>query len=94
LRSSFLVEMHRLRIELGGERQYFLARDVARAKAAEMAGREIFEGQRHLGIAGTKARLWPLFAAISTRALAWLVHNPRTPRFGAAPDLAGNAIRG
>src|SRR6202011_4179673 len=44
-----LVEMHRLRIELGCERQDLLARDVARSECAEMAGRKIFEGQRHDG---------------------------------------------
>ena len=37
---GLLVEMHRLRIELGGERQYLLARDVARTERAEMAGLE------------------------------------------------------
>ena len=40
------VEMHRLRVELGGKRQNLLARDVARSERAEMAGLEIFEGQR------------------------------------------------
>ena len=42
-----LVEMHRLRIELGGECQDFLARDMARAERAETAGLEVFEGQGH-----------------------------------------------
>ena len=44
-----LVEMHRLRIELGGKGEDLLARDVARAEAAETAGLEIFEGQRGHG---------------------------------------------
>ena len=43
---GLFVEMHRLRIVFRGERQNFLARDVARAEGAEMAGLEIFEGQR------------------------------------------------
>src|SRR4029450_1847496 len=39
--------MHRLRVEFGGKGQNLLARDVARSKRAEMAGRKVFEGQRH-----------------------------------------------
>ena len=38
--------MHRLRVEFGGEGQYLLARDVTRSEGAEMAGLEVFEGQR------------------------------------------------
>src|SRR5262249_39863266 len=69
-----LVEMHRLRIELGRERQDLLAGDVARAEGAESADREIFEVEDHRrGITGRKVRLWPHFAAITTRAPAWLV---------------------
>src|SRR5713101_8452117 len=41
--------MHRLRIELGGKRKDFLARHAARSERPEMAGRKIFEGQRHGG---------------------------------------------
>jgi hypothetical protein len=46
---GLVVEMHRLRIELGGEGKDLLARDVARTESAETAGRKIFEGQRHQG---------------------------------------------
>src|ERR1700733_9958067 len=49
LRSGPFVEMHRLRIEFGGKRQYFLARNAARTEGAEMAGGKIFEGERHNG---------------------------------------------
>jgi hypothetical protein len=56
---------------------------MARTERAEMAGLEIFEGERchdlrildresGLRIYGGEARLWPLFAAISTRPRAWL----------------------
>src|SRR5258708_38629142 len=48
LRGRF-VEVHRLRIEFGGKGKHFLARDAARSESAEMAGRKIFEGQRHDG---------------------------------------------
>jgi hypothetical protein len=41
--------VHRLRIELGGESQYLVAGDMARAECSEPAGREIFEGQGYLG---------------------------------------------
>ena len=41
-----LVQMHRLRIVFRGESKDLLARDVARAERAEMAGFEIFEGER------------------------------------------------
>ena len=40
-----------------------------------------------------EARLWPLFAAISTRLPAWLVSGRRTSPFGAVADLARNNIR-
>ena len=43
------VEMHRLRIELGGKCKDFLARHAARSERPEMAGRKIFEGQHHDG---------------------------------------------
>ena len=49
LAGGLLVEVHRLRIELGGESQDLVAGDMARAERAEPAGREIFEGQGHLG---------------------------------------------
>src|SRR5438270_4855638 len=74
--------MHRLRIELGGKRKNLLARDAARSESAEMAGWKIFEGERHDGDCRREARLWPLFAAISTCRLAWLVPCGRTPCFG------------
>ena len=45
----FLIEMHRLRVKLGGKGKRLLARDVARSECAETAGREIFEGQHHDG---------------------------------------------
>ena len=41
-----LVEMHRLRVELAGKFEDFLARHVARSERAETAGLEVFEGQR------------------------------------------------
>jgi hypothetical protein len=46
---GLLIEVHRLRIELGGESQDLVAGDMARAECSEPAGREIFEGQGHLG---------------------------------------------
>src|SRR5438105_14527397 len=58
--------MHRLGIEFGGKGKHLLTRDPAWAECAEMARREVFEGQHDLGIAAREARLWPLFAAIST----------------------------
>src|SRR3954471_18160745 len=49
-----LVQMHRLRIEFGGEGQHLLARDMARPETAETAGREVFEAERHFrGMAGS-----------------------------------------
>ena len=91
LRGLF-VEMHRLRIELGGKGQYLLARDVARSECAEMAGREIFEGQRHdWGLPEGS----PIVAVICgnlnpptrmARALG------RAPPFGARPDLPGTTF--
>jgi hypothetical protein len=36
-----------------------------------------------------EARLWPLFAAISTRPHAWLVPDLPEPAFGASPLLTG-----
>src|SRR6266478_6550339 len=48
-RRCLFVEMHRLRIELAGKRKNFLARHAARSEGPEMAGRKIFEGQRHDG---------------------------------------------
>ncbi|GCC47268.1 hypothetical protein chiPu_0031153 [Chiloscyllium punctatum] len=67
-----LVEMHRLRVEFGGEGEDFLARHMARAERAETAGLEVFEGQRghEMRICRREARLWPLFAAITTGPLA------------------------
>ena len=97
---GLLVQMHRLRIEFGGEGQNLLARDVARSERAEMAGREIFEGQRvidrrcGLRIAGGEARLWPLFAAISTRPPAWLVRRGRAPPSALDLWLARSNFRG
>ena len=81
LAGGLLVEMHRLRVVLGGKGEDLLARDVARSERAEMAGLEIFEGQRGhgWGFAAREARLWPLFAAISTRPPAWLVPDGRAP---------------
>src|SRR5947207_3490144 len=85
--------MHRLRVEFGGKRQNFLARDVARSEPAEMAGREVFEGQRchrlkiWIGISCGEARMWPLFAAISTHPPAWLVRHERVPPAALACDL-------
>src|SRR5690349_18395377 len=38
-------------------------------------------------MAGGKARMWPLFAAISTHPPAWLVRDGRAPSPGLAPDL-------
>src|SRR3954452_25332277 len=69
-RGGLFVQMHRLGIEFGGKGKHLLTRDSAWAECAEMAGREIFEGQHDLGIAAREARLWPLFAAISTHQLA------------------------
>ncbi len=46
-RRRLFVEMHRLRIEFGGEREHFLARDMARTERAEAAGLKIFESQGH-----------------------------------------------
>src|SRR3954447_5379140 len=69
-RGGLFVQMHRLGIEFGGKGKHLLTRDSAWAECAEMAGREIFEGQHDLGIAAREARLWPLFAAISTPQLA------------------------
>src|ERR1700730_5491670 len=42
-RSRLFIEMHRLRIELSGKGQNFLARDAARSELAEMARLEVFE---------------------------------------------------
>src|SRR5947209_455078 len=49
-----LVEMHGLRIELGGKRQHLLARDMARPEAAEATGRKILEIERHAGRFGLR----------------------------------------
>jgi hypothetical protein len=48
-RRCLFVEVHRLRIELGGKSEDLLARDAARSECAEMAGRKIFKRQRHDG---------------------------------------------
>src|SRR6185369_11057261 len=88
-----LVQVHRLRVEFGGKGKNLLARDVARSERAEVAGREVFEGQRcHLSAIwiedyGGEARMWPLFAAISTRPPAWLVRQRRVPLPALTPDL-------
>ena len=55
LARGILVEMHRLRIEFGGEGDDFLARDQARTVFAEQAGLEVFEiefGHRHQFLRG------------------------------------------
>jgi hypothetical protein len=47
LRRRLFVEVHRLRIEFGGERQHLLPRDATRTESAEMAWRKIFEAECH-----------------------------------------------
>src|SRR3954464_1795896 len=74
---GLLVEVHRLRVEFAREFEDFLAAHAARTERAETAGFEVFEGQRGHGEKCRKeARLWPLFAAISTRRYAWRVSVP------------------
>jgi hypothetical protein len=58
--------MHRLRIELGGESNDLIARHMTRAERPEVAGREVFECQGHTVDRWWDARLWPLFAAITS----------------------------
>jgi hypothetical protein len=58
--------MHRLRIEFGGKGQDFLPRHMTRAECPEVTGREVFECQGHTVDRWWDARLWPLFAAISS----------------------------
>src|SRR3981081_2984480 len=91
-RRGLFVEMHRLRIEFGGKGKHFLPRDAARSIGAEMTGRKIFKGESHDGDGPKEARLWPLFAAISTAPLAWLVLCGRAP-LGARPSPARDSIR-
>src|SRR5216684_3115575 len=93
-RRRLFVKMHWLRIELAGKRKDFLARHAARSERPEMAGRKIFEGQRHGGDCCKGGPIVPLFVAISTRRLAWLVLYRRLPRaFPARPRLARDDIR-
>jgi hypothetical protein len=86
--------MHRLRIELGGKGKDFLARDAARSESAEMAGRKIFEGQRHDGDCCEGS---PIVAVICSNLNppARMAHALRasTALGGRAPDLARGNIR-
>src|ERR1019366_1214548 len=81
-RSRLLVEMHRLRIELGGKGKRLLARDAARSESAEMADWEIFEGQHHHGDCGEEG---PIVAA--------LCGNLNRPACMARAPRAGTAAR-
>ncbi|MBN9003321.1 MAG: hypothetical protein J0H75_15060, partial [Rhizobiales bacterium] len=64
----------------------FFPRDVTRAKCPEVAGREVFECQGHAVDRWRDARLWPLFAAITSPPAAWASILPHvTSDVGACP---------
>jgi hypothetical protein len=90
--------MHRLRIELGGKGQNFLARDVAWSESAEMAGRKIFEGKRHQGDCLGDCCEGGLIVAVICSNLNPSARMARAPRASTAvcvlvPDLARDDIR-
>src|SRR6266446_3069172 len=82
-RRRLFVKMHRLRIELAGKRKDFLARHAARSERPEMAGRKIFEGQRH---DGDCCKGGPIVAAICGNL------NPPTRMARALPATAAPSV--
>ncbi len=83
---SLVVEMHRLRIEFGRERQNLLARDVTRAISAKPADGKIFEGEHDRGENGGGGQIVAALCG-NLNPLAWMARP-----IPAGADSDGNPI--